>query len=297
MKPLPGGLQDHLNAGATTMCWCWKLQTLDGRVFGFTDHDNDLEFDATLFEASSGFNGSEIETGLGFKVDNLEVEGALSSLKLNENDLFAGVFDNAQVEIWQVNWQALSQRILLRSGNLGEVSRGDKNFNAEIRGLSHILNQPQGRSFHKTCDAKLGDTACKLDIQNPAFSFTASVGTVQSGKRFFIDGLSDKPTDWFVDGKLTFLSGQNTGRASEVKVHRATKAGVVIELWQSMPQAVNQGDDFSITVGCNKTFSMCKQKFSNSINFRGFPHMPGKDFVTFYPNRDDANNDGGAIVG
>jgi len=296
MRHLPSGLQDHLNTGATNMCWCWKLQTIDGRIFGFTDHDNNLEFGAIVFEASSGFNGSEIESGLGFKVDNLDVDGALSSIKLNEDDLYAGVFDNALVEIWQVNWRIVSQRILLRSGNLGEVSRDNESFRAEIRGLSHLLNQPQGRSYHKTCDAKFGDTACKLDIQSAAFTFLSTIAQVQSNKRFFVDGLAEKPTDWFVDGKLTFTSGLNIGRTSEVKVHRVTSAGVVIELWQSMPQPIAPNDAFSITVGCNKSFSTCKKKFSNSVNFRGFPHMPGKDFITFYPNRDDANNDGGPIA-
>ncbi len=296
MRTLPQGLQDHLDSGVTTMCWCWKLQALDGRVFGFTDHDNTLNFDNTTYDAASGFNGSEIETGLGLKVDNLEVEGALSSVKLNEDDLFAGVFDNAKVEIWQVNWSDVSQRILLRSGHLGEVSRGSETFTAEIRGLSHLLNQPQGRLFHKTCDAKLGDEACKLNLQTAAFSFTSLVGVVKSDKKFFIDGLTQEPTDWFTGGELKFVSGQNVGRASEIKTHRLTSAGAVIELWQSMPKPITQGDEVAIIVGCNKTFSTCNDKFSNGVNFRGFPHMPGKDFVTFYPNGDDANNDGGTIV-
>ena len=60
MKSLPAGLQDHLDSGATTLCWCWRLVRTDGPVLGFTDHDNDIEFNGTVYEAVSGFSAGEI---------------------------------------------------------------------------------------------------------------------------------------------------------------------------------------------------------------------------------------------
>jgi hypothetical protein len=33
-------------------------------------------------------------------------------------------------------------------------------------------------------------------------------------------------------------------------------------------------------------------KFANAANFRGFPHIPGDDFVLSYATRSDATNDG-----
>ena len=41
-------------------------------------------------------------------VDNLDVEGALKSDRLNENDLAAALYDDAAVEIFRVNWQDVS---------------------------------------------------------------------------------------------------------------------------------------------------------------------------------------------
>lgn len=124
MRALSAGLQDHLNSGATTLCWCWRITRNDGTAFGFTDHDHDLAFDGTLFEAASGFTGSEISGAVGLNVDTLDVEGALQSDKLNEADLAAGLFDNARIEIYRVNWADPSMRVHMRYGNLGEVSRG-----------------------------------------------------------------------------------------------------------------------------------------------------------------------------
>lgn len=295
MRQLPAGFQAHLDTGATSLCLCWKLATNDGRVYGFTDHDHDIGFDSIVFEAASGFTGSEIENGLGLAVDNLDVEGALSSLKLNEQDLFAGVFDNAQVEIWQVNWTDPAQRILLKKGNLGEVTRNENGFSAEIRGLSHNLNQPQGRLFQRDCDTDLGSSRCGVDLTLPAHRQNGTVSNLIEGSVFFAGGLDGFADGWFSSGRLEFTSGANLGRASEVKNFLVTAAGVKLELWLQMPDEIAAGDEFVITAGCDKTFATCRQKFANTKNFQGFPHMPGNDFVAFYPNRADGNNDGNAF--
>ena len=82
MKLLPPGLAAHLASGATTLAWCWRLTRRDGTAQGFTDHDRDIVFDGTTFEAAAGFTASEIKDAVGLSVDNLEVESALSSERL-----------------------------------------------------------------------------------------------------------------------------------------------------------------------------------------------------------------------
>ena len=104
---------------------------------GFTDHDRDLTFDGTTFEADSGFTASELASSVGLSVDNMEAEGALQSGHLNEADLAKGLYDNAVVEVWRVNWADVAERVLMRKGNLGEVALSDGAFMAEVRGLAH----------------------------------------------------------------------------------------------------------------------------------------------------------------
>ncbi len=292
MRTLATGLQAHLDTGATTLCWCWKLAPLSASPLGFTDHDRDLSFDGISFEAVSGFAGTEIETSLGLNVDDLEAEGALVSNKLIEADLFAGVYDNAEVEIWLVNWQDVAQRQLLRKGNLGEVSRGQTGFKAEIRGLAHQLNQPQGRLFQYGCDAVLGDQRCGVDLNGPAFRGTAIVASSEDDRRLHVTGIESFAAGWFARGKASWNSGLNVGRSMDVKAHRIGGTGIVIELWEPMAETVSPGDAFDVTAGCDKQFATCRDKFANAMQFRGFPQMPGNDFVTAYPNRDDTTNDG-----
>ena len=277
MKTLPPGLQDHLSSGATTLCWCWKLARRDGAVQGFTDHDAPLTFDGVAYAAVTGFTAGEVQSTLGLAVDNLTVTGALSSATINEADLAAGLYDDAAIEIWRVNWAAPDQRVLMRKGNLGQVQRGKTGFSAEMRGLAHRLNQSVGRVFSYACDADLGDARCTVALAG--FTAAGAVAAVLDNRRFGVAGLGAFAAGWFGGGKLTFTGGANAGRAMEVKRHTVD----ALELWQAMSEPVAPGDAFSVTAGCDKQFATCKAKFANGINFRGFPYMPGNDAVLAGP--------------
>ena len=104
-------------------------------------------------------------------------------------------------------------------------------------------------------------------------------------------GLAAFADGFFTRGLLTFTSGANAGRAQEVRRH-AAGAPATIELWQPFAHAIAPGDTFDITAGCDKQFATCKARFGNGVNFRGFPHMPGNDFVTAVARRGNPANDG-----
>ena len=59
-----------------------------------------------------------------------------------------------------------------------------------------------------------------------------------------------------------------------------------------MRRADRAGDAFTVTAGCDKQFATCRRSSPTRVNFRGFPHMPGNDFVTSYPCRGEPGNDG-----
>lgn len=46
--------------------------------------------------------------------------------------------------------------------------------------------------------------------------------------------------------------------------------------------------DFGL--GCDKRFATCRDRFSNTLNFRGFPTIPGDDFLTAYPAEGERND-------
>ena len=216
MRALPAGLQDHLDTGVTTLCRCWRLTTMAGEALGFTDHDRNLSFDGIVFAAEQGFTASEMESALGLSVDNLDAAGALSSDRLSEARLLAGDFDNAVVEVWLVNWQDVAQRLLLRKGHLGEVRFGTLGFTAELRGLSHVLNQEKGRVYRHGCDAVLGDARCGVDLAN--YSTEAQVLWAEERRRIGVSGAELRDDGWFARGTAVFCLGRQCRAAGRDQV-------------------------------------------------------------------------------
>jgi uncharacterized phage protein (TIGR02218 family) len=64
-----------------------------------------------------------------------------------------------------------------------------------------------------------------------------------------------------------------------------------------MAEPIAVGDGFVVTAGCDKQFSTCRDRFGNAVNFRGFPQIPGNDFVVSYPVPGTPGNSGGPIGG
>jgi uncharacterized phage protein (TIGR02218 family) len=295
MRPLPTALQAHLDAGATTLCRCFRIARRDGVVLGFTDHDRPLAFDGTDYEPADGLDATEDVSSTGFAVGGMEVTGALTSDRLDPADLAAGLFDNAEVTVHLVNWATPSERHLLRVGRLGEVTREDGTFRAEIRGLAAALDETRGRTFRPTCDADVGDVRCGVNLAASTYSSAGTVSGATDRRRFVASGLGGFAAKWFERGRLTWTGGANAGFAAEVRTHRGEAGSIVLELWQATPHDIASGDAFTVTAGCDKHFRTCRQKFSNGDNFRGFPHMPGNDFALNYARKGD-NNDGRPVI-
>jgi uncharacterized phage protein (TIGR02218 family) len=294
MRTISAALQDKLDSGVTTLCRCWLITRNDGVVQGFTDHDENVVLGAVTCLAGSGLTGSEATQTLGLAVDTSEFSGALSADTLNEDDLAAGLYDAAAIELWLVDWSEPDLSVLLAKGTLGEVKREGLAFTAELRGLSQRLAEDTGRLFNTTCSADLGDARCKVDLGDAAYRGSGTVTTVTATSSFTASGLDDFDNGRFTAGKLTFTSGANANLSIEVKTHSKGDT-VSFDLWQAMPQAFAAGDAFTVTAGCDKRFQTCHDKFDNVVNFRGFPHIPGNDFVVSYPVPGEQGNDGSSL--
>lgn len=295
MRDIDPAFAEHLAASATTLCHCWKLLRRDGAVFGFTDHDRDLAFAGVTFTARSGLEPSEVSAELGFAVATSEVAGALSAVSLTEADIVGGLYDDATVETWLVNWaDPQGQRLLVDVASIGGIKRTDHAFLAELRGIMHRLDQPQGRLYSLACAADLGDARCGVDLTLPAFRAEGVVTATDGRLVVQARDLGDHADGWFTGGRLAWTGGANAGAAVEVKHHRRDQGMHLLTLWQAAPATIAEGDAFTVTAGCDKRHATCRDRFSNTVNFRGFPHMPGNDFVVTYP-REGEGHDGGSF--
>jgi uncharacterized phage protein (TIGR02218 family) len=292
MRSIPPSLQTKLDSGVTTLAHAWKLTRRDGGVMGFTDHDGDLVVDGVTCRAGTGFTSSEAASRFDLAVDGAEISGALADDSLTDADLAAGRYDAARIETWLVDWSDPSLKVLTARGTLGEVKREGQAFAAELRGLADLLSQESGRLYTAKCGADLGDLRCKVDLGNPALHGAGVVAVIEGTSIFVASGLDGFADALFSAGRLTWTSGANAGLSIEIKQHRQVAGHARLTLWQAMPEAIAAGDAFSVTAGCDKRFATCRNRFANTDNFRGFPQIPGNDFLLASPAQGAPGNNG-----
>jgi uncharacterized phage protein (TIGR02218 family) len=288
MRSVSTELSARLASGVTTLCHVWRFMRRDGAVFGFTDHDRPLAVDDFTCEPVAGLSSGVIEKSAALNVDTASITGALSSEAITEDDIARGLWDGARVDLYHADWTDPLLRVHLFAGRLGEVRRGAHVFEAELRGLQAALNVPVGRVFSRFCDADLGDARCGKDIETSAFRGEGVVSEVLGVGQFRADGLEAFVDGWFSRGRIIW----NSGGESEVATHRALGGNSLLELLDDAPQAAPDAA-FVIYAGCDKSFETCRSKFSNTANFRGFPHMPGNDAIQSGPVA-GASMDGGS---
>lgn len=124
---------------------------------------------------------------------------------------------------------------------------------AEINGQFYLVKTAAANSFTLAVD-------------------TSTFGTYTSGGTATPQGDSG----YFDYGTITMTSGASNGKSTEVKAYSPG----TITLHLPLPFGVAAGDSYSMVVGCGKRFQQdCVTRFSNGLNFRGEPHLPGLDKV------------------
>jgi uncharacterized phage protein (TIGR02218 family) len=286
-------LRTHLALGATTIARAWAVTRADGITLGFTDHDRPLAFDGLSFRPDTGMTAKAVIQGTGLAVDNSEALGALTSDAVTDGDIEAGRYDGAEVRLWHVNWADPSERELRFRGTLGEIRREGATFHAELRGLTEALNRPTGRLYGRDCSAALGDARCRFDLSKPGISAELPAGPTDGGS-FSLAGLGAFAPGWFERGRLRVLSGPAQGLSGVIRHDRQTGATRRLELWSPLRATLAPTDRIRLEPGCDKRAETCRQTFQNIRNFRGFPFIPGEDWLLSAPVR-AANNDGGPL--
>jgi uncharacterized phage protein (TIGR02218 family) len=162
--------------------------------------------------------------------------------------------------------------------------------------LSERLNQVQGLVYQAGCGAILGDARCGVNLGLPAYRASAPIAEIDVLGRIRIEGLTGFADQWFERGQIEVLSGASAGMSVMVKADRLTATGRVVDLWHGTGAVLAEGDSIRLIAGCDRRAATCRTKFANFLNFRGFPHVPGEDWLTSYPVSGTVN-DGGSLQG
>lgn len=274
MKQLDTAFLSHIQQEVTTLAWCWKITRTDGVVIAFTNFDQDLEIDGLTYQAATGFSPSAIASSNTMAVDNLELSSIFSQ-QVTETELIGGKFDDARVQVFQVNYLDLPvslsstppKYLLSVSGLLGEISNSDSVFAAEVRSLTQFLAQKQIQLTSKQCRYEFGvDPRCGVDLT--LHTFPNTVTGISTNREIFLANAISNGTA----GKITFNSGANAGLSQKIAFADSYK----VILFEPMPFVITALDDVTIVSGCVKTRPAC-MGYNNVINFGGEPDVPGVD--------------------
>ena len=265
-----------LDRPLTTSCYAWRLERMDGVTLGFVSHDRDLVIDNLLYRAAPGMVPSTIALSDSLEMDSVDIEGVMTDQAIAEQDLVAGRWNGARLHIYLVNWESPEDEPLhLISGEFGEITRAGDAFQVEMLGSTSFLDEAIAPLTSPTCRARLGDRSCKVSLT--AHQSEVEVAELTDMEIIFSD--LQGQAGQYIYGELRWLSGTNRGLSFAI----ISGEGESIRLADQPTQPVSIGDRALLTAGCDKNFATCRDRFQNSINFRGEPYLPGNDLLTRYP--------------
>lgn len=250
-----------------------KIVRKDGTVYAYTDHDVSLEVDGISYVPSPGLQRVNLTAAADDVVSNQEFASAW--VDAPEEELLAGLFDNAEITTALCSWEnPAAGQYIVDKGNLGVIQWTIDGFRADVQ--NHMRNLMKNIGFLYTANCrhtlfgqfgqdKIG--ACTLN--KASYTWNGSVTSVTTPKLAFATTNIGQPAGYCSSGTITWTTGPNTGVQSPVKKQLVGS----IELMIPTPFDISETDTFEITAGCDKTLDTCKAKFNNVINFGGFPHI------------------------
>ncbi len=268
-----------LAAECKTLAWCVRITRTDDMVLGFTTHDEPLTVDGTAFESTTAFSPSKLESDNSLAVGSADITGILASDSLTDADFSAGLYDRARVDFLLCDWTDLGAGVLhLGRFFIGEVVLTDGQWRATLVDFKELLQKSVGRTIAAECTHTLGNRRCKVSLE--AIKVRVVCDGTDGLNWVHSNGLAALPDDWAKYGHLRFVDGPNAGARLDVRGLLGGRA----YLWLEPPFPIEAGHAFDLYPGCNRQLATCRDRFSNLLNFGGFPHVPGTDQAGRYPD-------------
>lgn len=290
MKDLSAGLLAHLAQEVTTLAEGWKVLRSDGAIFGFSTHDRDIEIDGVVYRASEGLRPTSAHTTNTLSTDTLDVTAFLDVT--TELEMAAGIWDDAKVINFEVNWDDLPTVIennpdvlVKRKGALGRITRQEGLFTAEIRGEADNFQTRIGRQYSPVCPWRhaiwaneagtfISSVECQANLAGLGFIVGGSITSVGTDATLmFSDSASTQVDGFYNDGYIHMLTGANAGLTQKVRVW----ASDAFTLYIPFPYPVAIGSTYRAVRGDPNTYESCKDVYLNIVNFGGTPFIQGAD--------------------
>lgn len=272
MRTISTALQEKFDQGL--FCRNILITLSDGTKYGYTDHEFPLTIAGDDYTPAPGLSTIRRYETASAQMDTQELSSVW--VDVPDEDLLAGRFDDAVLETSLCSWEDTSLgKFILYKGPLGQITWTEEGYKAEVTSAMTGLKKNYGVQYTAACRHTLYGNAIEAGkigycgVNPAAYSSTGTIVEAITPKWKFDVGVTGKPEGYFTNGTITFTSGTSTGLTYHVKNH----TGNVITLALSTAFVIPAGTTYVLKAGCDKTFDTCKAKFSNALNFGGFPHI------------------------
>lgn len=293
VKILSPALQAHYNQRHRTKAFLLKITARDQTVLGVTGESQSITYNdgagEVVYSAMIGFGDVALEQSAGLEVGNTEATMLYAeSGPFSQSFINAGNLDYGRYIIYQVNWADLTMgHEIVDAGTIG-IAKNVDGVSAviELRSLQQQLKQNYIQLDSRTCRARFGSGGGGTCISRGQCGFNAealwSNATVvavgdESDHAFTLDSppsaTGPNGALTFVPGLVQWLTGSNAGLTSEIE----SVDGAAVTLILGTPYAIAVSDTLKIRPDCDKTWTTCKDVYSNQLNFRGEPFIPVSD--------------------
>lgn len=290
MRNIPAALIDHIAEPTTTLCRLLKLTLQDGRVYGLTTHDQDIEYQSVAYRSVNGFDPANISTNSALAVDNSEARALLAdseaSSEIAPGITFAmasaGDLDNARWSLFLVNWADITNgAIILDAGDIGQVSiRDGQVYTPELLSFAMRLKQTIGQVWSRRCRATFGTEAasqlgCGVDAESMWTDCVVTAVDEEDAFRVFADEYNIiSEMAWPARVQWTYGTNASVNRLYQVEQYDSDTGSVA--LFEPTPWPIEVGDEYRIRRDCDKSKEMCIE-YDNIINMKAEPYIPVGD--------------------
>ncbi len=274
MKAWPAALVTAMAAQHSTLVACVKITLADGTIVRMTDNILDLTIDCDVYQSTQGVIPTAVTSDRTLSPGTMEIVTYLGG------DLTIGAallrqFDGATVDAFMVDYTNLAagKAYLYQGWSIGNLKQRDQELTLEIRSLAARLQKQVREIYSPSCRASLGDARCGLSVA--ALQVTGTVTALGTNPaRIFYDTGRTELTDLFGYGKIEWLDSGNLNAGLTEGVISYDPDSKRVRLYRAMPYAIEVGQTYQLTQGCDRKIATCANRFANAINFRGEPWIP-----------------------
>lgn len=239
--------------------------------YRYTSTERDVTINGLLYSATDPVARTAIRTGTQ-EDDNLYVDITLPiDVQVVQDYAFdvSPAYLTLTIYRYHEGTDPAADWVIIWKGPVKSFSVTGKEARARVASLFSTLLQCEvpNRYYQFPCNHVLYDPRCK--ISDVAFKTTTTVSTIVDATALTVadDGFADS---YLTAGEIIRVS---TGERRTIVDNVANQITYVFPFHN-----IQAGDSVQLRAGCDHSFVTCGSKFSNQVNYGGFPYIGDNPF-------------------